>query len=617
MVNIGKRELLELLEKKTLRKIVDNFELPVRGNASHQTLVDVLVAKRSIKPVDDILPEASLSELKAVCTYAELPSSGKKADLLAQLIDIYQSKQNPSVKTTKTKPINPGFSVNNSPSTVKKIVNKVKPKAMFEQTFKNIDDIFHKDAGCSSELDYTEQSSWMLFLKYLDDLEFTKSQEAELMAEEYQYIIDEKHRWSAWAAPKTADGQFDHDNALTGDDLMEYVDGELFPYLKGFKQRAESPNTIEYKIGEIFGEIKNKIQSGYSLRDALEKVDELRFRSQEEKHELSHLYESKIKNMGNAGRNGGEYYTPRPLIRAMIDVLQPKIGDTIYDGAAGSAGFLCEAYDYLRQGGSEKKALSTSDLATLQTSTFYAKEKKSLAYVIAIMNMILHGIEAPNVIHTNTLAENLQDITPSNQHDVVLANPPFGGKERPEVQQNFPIKTGETAFLFLQHFIKMLKPGGRAAIVIKNTFLSNTDNAAVALRKELLENCNLHTVLDCPGGTFIGAGVKTVVLFFTKGEPTQKTWFYELNVGRNMGKTNPLNDKDLKEFVELQSSFAESDKSWSLATTELDEATWDLSVKNPNAEEEAPLREPLAIIEEIIALDKESEAILGKIQELL
>jgi type I restriction enzyme M protein len=617
MVNIGKRELLELLEKKTLRKIVDSFELPVRGNASHQTLVDALVAKRSIKPVDDILPEVSLSELKAVCTYAELPSSGKKADLLAILIDTYQSKQNPSVKTTKTQPINPGFSVNSSPSAAKKIVNKAKPNAMFEQTFKNIDDIFHKDAGCSSELDYTEQSSWMLFLKYLDDLEFTKSQEAELMAEEYQYIIDEKHRWSAWAAPKTADGQFDHDNALTGDDLMEYVDSELFPYLKGFKQRAESPNTIEYKIGEIFGEIKNKIQSGYSLRDALEKVDELRFRSQEEKHELSHLYESKIKNMGNAGRNGGEYYTPRPLIRAMIDVLQPKIGDTIYDGAAGSAGFLCEAYDYLRQGGSEKKALSTSDLATLQTSTFYAKEKKSLAYVIAIMNMILHGIEAPNVIHTNTLAENLQDITPSNQHDVVLANPPFGGKERPEVQQNFPIKTGETAFLFLQHFIKMLKPGGRAAIVIKNTFLSNSDNAAVALRKELLENCNLHTVLDCPAKTFLGAGVKTVVLFFTKGEPTQKTWFYQLDPGRSLGKTNPLNDNDLKEFVELQKGFEESEKSWSLATTELDEATWDLSVKNPNIEEEAPLREPQVIIEEIIALDKESEAILGKIQELL
>ncbi len=488
---------------------------------------------------------------------------------------------------------------------------------MFEQVFKNVDDIFHKGAGCSSELDYTEQSSWMLFLKYLDDLEYTKSQEAEMMMETYEYIIEKQYRWSEWAAPKDAEGKFDHNNALTGDDLMDFVDGQLFPYLKGFKQRADNANTIEYKIGEIFSEIKNKIQSGYSLRDALEKIDQLRFRSQKEKHELSHLYEAKIKNMGNAGRNGGEYYTPRPLIRAMIDVVQPKIGETIYDGAAGSAGFLCEAFDYLRQGGRDKKQLSTNDLATLQNDTFYAKEKKSLAYVIAIMNMILHGIEAPNVLHANTLSENLQDIQPSNQHDIILANPPFGGKERKEIQENFPIQTGETAFLFLQHFIKMLKPGGSGAIVIKNTFLSNTDKAAIKLRKELLENCNLHTVLDCPSGTFLGAGVKTVVLFFTKGEPTLNTWFYELNVGRNMGKTNPLNDKDLEEFVKLQKSFANSDKAWSLAISKIDQSTYDLSVKNPNIEEASPLRDPKVIIEDIIALDKESEAILAKIQELL
>ena len=500
---------------------------------------------------------------------------------------------------------------------------------MFEQVFKNIDDIFRKDAGCSSELDYTEQSSWMLFLKYLDDFEFAKSQEAEMMMETYEYIIDEPYRWSAWAAPKDTDGKFDHNNALTGDDLMAFVDGQLFPYLKGFKQRADNANTIEYKIGEIFSEIKNKIQSGYSLRDALEKVDQLRFRSQQEKHELSHLYEAKIKNMGNAGRNGGEYYTPRPLIRAMIDVVQPQIGETIYDGAAGSAGFLCEAFDYLRHGGRAgfkgkgKVKLSTSDLETLQKNTFYAKEKKSLAYVIAIMNMILHGIEAPNVLHTNTLSENLQDIQPSNQHSVILANPPFGGKERKEVQENFPIQTGETAFLFLQHFIKMLKPGGRAAIVIKNTFLSNTDNAAIKLRKELLENCNLHTVLDCPGGTFLGAGVKTVVLFFTKGEPTLNTWFYELNVGRNMGKTNPLNDNDLKEFIELQKKVVsdiksgETEKSWTLAISDIDQNTYDLSVKNPNVEEAAPLRSTQEIMAEIQLLDQDSAQLMNKIKELL
>ncbi len=429
---------------------------------------------------------------------------------------------------------------------------------MFEQAFKNIDDILHKDAGCTSELDYTEQSSWLLFLKYLDALEQDKALEAELEGRKYTFLIDKPYRWESWAAPKGKDGKIDHNRALVGDDLRDFVNAKLFPYLHGFKAKASGPQTLEYKIGEVFGEIKNKIQSGYNLRDVIDRVDELRFRSQSEKHELSHLYEAKIRNMGNAGRNGGEYYTPRPLIRAMIQVVDPKIGERIYDGACGSAGFLCEAFDYL-----SKSNLSTSDAKTLQTRTFYGKEKKSLAYVIGIMNMILHGIEAPNIVHTNTLAENLTDIQDKDRCDIVLANPPFGGKERPEVQQNFPIKTAETAYLFLQHFIKSLKPHGRAGIVIKNTFLSNTDNASVSLRKLLVESCNLHTVLDCPGGTFLGAGVKTVVLFLEKGAPTRKVWYYQLDPGRNMGKTNPLNDGDLIEFVALQKIFAASPKSWS------------------------------------------------------
>lgn len=482
----------------------------------------------------------------------------------------------------------------------------------FEQTFKNLDDVLWKEAGCTTELDYTEQSSWMLFLKYLDDLEQERALKAELEGKPYKFIIDKEHQWSVWAAPKKADASLDHDKALTGDDLIEYVNGKLFPYLHGFKQRAEGPDTIEYKIGEIFGEIKNKFQSGYSLRDALELVDELHFQSQQEKHELSHLYEEKIKRMGNAGRNGGEYYTPRPLIRAIIQVVKPRIGERIYDGAVGSAGFLCEAHDYLIKG-----KLSTSQLNTLQTKTFYGKEKKSLAYVIAIMNMILHGIEAPNIIHTNTLSENLADVQDKDRYDVVLANPPFGGKERKEVQQNFPIRTGETAFLFLQHFIKMLKAGGRGGIVIKNTFLSNTDNASVSLRKLLLESCNLHTVLDCPGGTFQGAGVKTVVLFFEKGAPTRKVWFYRLDPGRNLGKTNPLNDADLAEFVELQTAFTDSPKSWSVDARIIDQTTFDLSVKNPNGGEEMTHRSPTEILEEIAALDAESAEVLESVKALL
>jgi type I restriction enzyme M protein len=401
---------------------------------------------------------------------------------------------------------------------------------------------------------------------------------------------------------------------LTGDDLRDFVNGKLFPYLHGFKQKASGPNTIEYKIGEIFGEIKNKIQSGYNLREIIDQIDELRFRSQTEKHELSHLYEAKIKNMGNAGRNGGEYYTPRPLIRAIVQVVKPRIGERIYDGAVGSAGFLCESFDYLKQ--TNPKRTTTQD-SVLQERTFYGKEKKSLAYVIAIMNMILHGIEAPNIIHTNTLTENLADIQEKDRVEVVMANPPFGGKERKEVQQNFPIRTGETAFLFLQHFIKMLKAGGRGGVVIKNTFLSNTDNASVSLRKLLLESCNLYTVLDCPSGTFHGAGVKTVVLFFEKGAPTRKVWYYELDPGRNLGKTNPLNDDDLAEFVKLQKTFADTPKSWSLEAKTIDRDTFDLSVKNPNGGEEIKLRAPEKILDEIAALDAESAEALGNIKALL
>ncbi len=483
---------------------------------------------------------------------------------------------------------------------------------MFEQVFKNIDDVLRKEAGCTTELDYTEQTSWILFLKYLDELEEDRKIEAELRAVAYTPIIDAAHRWAIWAAPKDAAGKFDHNRAKTGDDLIDYVNRELFPYLQGFKQRAPAPDTIEYKIGEIFGEIKNRFNSGYSLRDVLELIDQLSFRSQDQKHELSHLYEAKIKNMGNAGRNGGEYYTPRPLIRAMIQVVKPKIGEKIYDGAVGSAGFLCEAHDYLKP-----LAKSTGDRETLQKRTFYGKEKKSLAYVIAIMNMILHGIEAPNILHTNTLGENINDIQEKDRYDVILANPPFGGKERPEIQQNFPIKTGETAFLFLQHFIKSLRAGGTAAIVIKNTFLSNSDNASVALRKELLESCNLHTVLDMPGGTFQGAGVKTVVLFFEKGEATRNVWYYQLDPGRNMGKTNPLNDGDMAEFVDLQANFADSAKSWSVERSAIDPVSFDLSVKNPDGGEDVALRSPEAIIAEMAALDAQSAGILAEIRAML
>lgn len=483
---------------------------------------------------------------------------------------------------------------------------------MFEQTFKNLDDIMFQEPGCNSELDYAEQSSWLLFLKYLDDLEAEREVNAKISGEAHTPIFKPEFRWSSWAKPVRADGRPDEDAIKIGDDLVDFVNDELMPYLRGFKETAADYQTIEYKIGEIFGEVRNKFNNGYNLRGAIDLIDGLEFKSQEQKHELSDLYETRIKNMGNAGKNGGQYYTPRPLIRAMIQVIQPIIGETIYDGAAGSAGFLCEAYECL-----SPTVKTPGELRTLQNETFYGKEQAPLAYVIGLMNMILHGIAAPNYLRTNTLAERIADIEEKDRYDIILANPPFGTNKTKQLQQNFPIKSSESAYMFMQHFIESLKAGGRAAIVIKNTFLSNTDNASVALRKLLLDECALHSVLDCPGGTFLGAGVKTVVLFFEKGRKTQDIWFYELDPGRNMGKTNPLNDRDLAEFVTLQKTRADSDKSWTISAANLEAATYDLSVKNPNTPEEEPLRTPDVIIADMLERDEATAKILADIRSML
>ena len=457
----------------------------------------------------------------------------------------------------------------------------------YESTFNAIDDILRNEAGCSTELDYIEQTSWLLFLKYLDDLETERELKAQLTGKDYKRLIVGDFRWSAWAAPKNDKGELDLINALTGDDLVDFVNVKLFPALKNYKNIASSANTLEYKIGEIFSELRNKINSGFNLREIINKVDTLSFH----------------------GRNGGEYYTPRPLIRTIVKVVNPRIGETVYDPACGSAGFLCEAFSYMRS-----QIKSSEDSDTLQLNTFYGKEKKGLPYIIATMNMIFHGVAAPNIIRGNTLAENLTNITERDRKNVILANPPFGGKERAEVQQNFDIKTSETAYMFMQHFIKMLKANGRAGIVIKNTFLSNGDAAAV--RRKLLEECNVHTILDLPSGVFQGAGVKTVVIFFTKGAPTRNIWYYQLNLPRTLGKTNPLSEADLEEFVRLQKTQAISENSWLLDVASLGEDC-DLSVKNPNKPEVIDDRTPAQILDAIASLNADSANLINQIRELL
>ena len=308
--------------------------------------------------------------------------------------------------------------------------------------------------AATTELDYTEQTSWLLFLKYLDGLEAGQSDGGRARrASRTTSSWTEPYRWAIWAAPKTADGKIDHNVALTGDDLRDFVEQKLFPYLRGFTQSAPRGRTRSNTRSARSSE-RSRTSSRAATTCARSSTSSTSSASARRPRSTSSRTSTKPRssNMGNAGRNGGEYYTPRPLIRAIIKSCEPKIGERIYDGAVGSAGFLCESFDYLN---AKRDLDDEATCRRFRTAPSTARKRSRLAYVIAIMNMILHGIDAPNVLHTNTLAENLADIQEKDRYDVVLANPPFGGKERKEVQQNFPIKTGETAFLFLQHFIKI------------------------------------------------------------------------------------------------------------------------------------------------------------------
>lgn len=478
--------------------------------------------------------------------------------------------------------------------------------------FKRIDNILLEDAGTNGAGDYMAQMSWILFLKYLDDLEETREAEAIFHGEQYEPLFKDEFQWDNWAAPKLENSKPDISAQMTGDDLIEFVNQKLFPYLKSFKNTANDPKSLTYKIGEIFGEVTNKINSGRNLRDVIDVIDELQFQTQDELDQLSALYEDRLKLMGGAGRSG-EYYTPRPLIQAMVQAVDPKLFKTVYDGAAGSAGFLTETYAYLRN-----KVTKSNELKALKEDTFYGKNKKPEPYLLGTMNMILHGIESPNMEHKNTLSEDVRNYQEKDKVDYIFANPPFGGSERAEIQTNFPTKTRETANLFLQHFMKKLRTGGEAAIVIKNTFLTNEPNGATGnIRRELVDGYNLHTILDLPGGVFSATGstgVKTVVLFFRKGEPTRDVWYYQLNPGRNLGKTNPLNIGDFADFLAKYKTRETSEQSWMVNIDDIDKSTLDLGVKNPHEPEAEELKSPEEILGDIKNIDKEVAEILENIR---
>jgi type I restriction enzyme M protein len=486
-----------------------------------------------------------------------------------------------------------------------------------QQKIYRITDILRRDDGISGAMHYTEQTSWVLFLKFLDDYESEKEDEAVLSGKGYKPVLDDEHRWSTWACPKTSDGKLDLARAKTGDDLTEYVNGQLFPYLKSFANEAAtgvSPRSFTYKIGAIFQYLDNKVASGHTLREVLDIVDSLNFQSESDLFELSLVYEGLLQNLGDAGGYAGEFYTPRPVVRAMVRAIDPKPGEIIYDAAAGSCGFLVEAFEHLK---SKKNELSTGQWDFIQRDTFFGYEKTSLAYVMGMMNMILHGIESPNLFRGNTLTQNIRDIQEKDRYNIILANPPFGGKEKAQIQQNFPIQSNATELLFLQHFMKTLKSGGKAAIVVPEGVLFQTNSAFKQVKQELLENFNLHTILSLPAGVFLPySGVKTNVMFFERSGCTSEVWYYECEPEQKLTKNKPITDEHLEKFIELYNSRETTERSWIIPASKLAE-NFDLSAKNPARQKDAEHLAPRDILKQIRTKEKLVSGLLDEIEDLL
>ncbi len=472
-----------------------------------------------------------------------------------------------------------------------------------QQHINRIKDIMRTDSGISGALWYTEQISWILFLKFLDDYEESSRDAAELDGKEYEYILVDEYRWKSWI---NIDKWL-----LQWDDLKDFVNQKLFPYLKSFKGSDTDYHSIKYKIGEIFFFISNKIENGNNLREVIDIIDGLNFQSQNDLFELSNIYEWLLQDMGNAGGNNGEFYTPRSIIKLIVDVVDPRVWQTVYDPAAGSCGFLIEAYNHL------KPQLKTdSELEKLNHGTFYGNEKTPLAYIMGVMNMILHGVSAPNISKSDTLATTIKDIQESDRHDIILANPPFGGKIKEQIQINFPFKTNATEMLFLQHIYKMLKVGGKTGIIVPEWVLFNTGEAFKNIKKEILENYNLHTIISLPGGVFLPyAGVKTNILFFDRIGSTRDIWYYEVNLGRTLTKNKPITYNDVKDITELQKTRALTPNSWIVSIEDIKD--YDLSAKNPNKAVGPDLPSPIEILGKIEERNKKIDWLVQELSRIL
>lgn len=447
-------------------------------------------------------------------------------------------------------------------------------------------------------LQYVEQLSWLLFLKLFEEWE----EKQELLNSSYQPIFEKKYYWSSW-------------RKKTSEDLKNFIERELLPYLSnlsGVPQKA--------KISSIFRLIRNHMRSGYNLADVIEIIDSIDFSKPEDTQILSIVYEELLTRVAGEGGGAGEFYTPRPIIRFMIKIVRPKIGERILDPFCGSAGFLVETHKYLRE-----KVKTLKEHKILQEKTFYGQEFKSFPLIVGTLNAMLHGIESPNIIQTNTFTEDLKSIPEDKRFEIILTNPPFGGQAAKRSLSNFVIKTSDTQLAGLYFCMRKLKADGKCGIVQPEGTLFRTTGAYLQVKKELLTNYNLHTIISLPSGVFAcvspkgGQGPKTNLLFFEKGIPTKEIWYYELTSpnGKNYTRNNPIKDEDLEDCFKKWQKRKISGNSWIVKIEDIIKRDYDLSAKNPNRAKSVVYRKPEDLVKDVIKREKEIEKILGKIKKVL
>lgn len=497
-------------------------------------------------------------------------------------------------------------------------------------------------SNCAGALQYVPELTWILFLRILDDTEILEAERNEAVSASFSDSLEAPFRWQDWAAPggtKRSELQNGPLGAFFG-----FVNGELLPYLKGLRDRPNA-NARQKVISEILSGVERvRVDTEKNFLDVLDKVHEIRHENIDATHifALSQVYEGLLLKMGEKGNDGGQFFTPREVIRTLIRAIDPRPGQTVYDPCCGTGGFLAQTYEYL----SEKLGLmrtGTADdgmdpglepsrraptldatpdqIETLKTRTFYGREKENLIYPIALANLVLHGIDEPHLWHGNSLTGQetfggLFQGAPS-LFDVVLTNPPFGGKEGKEAQTRFAYKTGATQVLFLQHVIDSLRPGGKCGIVLDEGVLFRTNETAfVQTKRKLLDDCDLWAIVSLPGGVFTtaGAGVKTNLLLFTKGKPTEKTWYYDLS-DIKVGKKTPLKAERFEDFFRLLPARADSERSWTVTRAEIEARGYDLKAVNPNAKSNEDLRTPEELLEIIEQKGNEVREALARLRQ--